>query len=130
MANTYHYVIIRPREKNYKPVKRENMAKLPPRWFSKVKHFHLLILGALLLLGTASCQAGAEDADPGLEAAPTQATQPLPETSAPEEEGGEVAAVPEEEAVDQCLLCHTDQKTLIDTADPVVVVESESSGEG
>ena len=34
------------------------------------------------------------------------------------------------ENIDECLLCHTNKQALIDTANPVVVLESESSGEG
>ncbi len=34
------------------------------------------------------------------------------------------------ENIDECLLCHVNQQALIDTANPVVVVESENSGEG
>jgi hypothetical protein len=38
-----------------------------------------------------------------------------------------VAAEPQ---VDYCIECHTDQQTLIDTADPVAEVVSENEGEG
>ena len=51
-----------------------------------------------------------------------------PQTEAPETEPTEaVAAEPE---VDNCLECHIDQQTLIDTANPVAEVESENEGEG
>jgi hypothetical protein len=39
-------------------------------------------------------------------------------------------AVSAEPLVDQCVECHTDQQTLIDTADPVAEIESENEGEG
>ena len=39
----------------------------------------------------------------------------------------EVVAEPQ---VDNCVECHTDQQTLIDTADPVAEVVSENEGEG
>ena len=52
-----------------------------------------------------------------------------PETSS-KETTEEVALVENTAEVNQCLDCHTDQGRLEDTADPVVEVESESSGEG
>jgi hypothetical protein len=49
-------------------------------------------------------------------------------TEAPQTEQTEVIAA--EPDVDNCLECHTDQQTLIDTADPVADVISENEGEG
>jgi hypothetical protein len=41
------------------------------------------------------------------------------------------ASVPlQREAVDQCVVCHTDKDELISTAKPEEVVETESSGAG
>ena len=55
---------------------------------------------------------------------PTEEPQPeAPET-------GDTEMVAAEPEVDNCLACHTDQQTLIDTADPVAEVESENEGEG
>jgi hypothetical protein len=52
----------------------------------------------------------------------------LPTEQVPEPEPTEeVAAEPQ---VDNCVECHTDQQALIDTADPVEEVVSESEGEG
>ena len=49
-------------------------------------------------------------------------------TEAPQTEQSEVIAA--EPDVDNCLECHTDQQTLMDTADPVAEVVSENEGEG
>jgi len=43
---------------------------------------------------------------------------------------GQQADEVEQQESNQCLICHTDQQTLIDTADPEPVVEEESTGEG
>ena len=55
-----------------------------------------------------------------------EAAAPTEEVPAPEPTE-EVAVEPQ---VDNCVECHTDQQTLIDTADPVAEVESENEGEG
>jgi len=34
------------------------------------------------------------------------------------------------EEINQCLVCHTNKQALVDTVSPLVVVMSESSGEG
>jgi len=51
-----------------------------------------------------------------------------PTEQAPDPEPTE--AVPAEPQVDNCVECHTDQQTLIDTADSVAEIESENEGEG
>lgn len=122
--------IILPSEINYKLVKRDAMAKKPRKLTSKVQYYHLLILGGLILAAAVSCRASDQDlrAAPELELTET-ATFALesPQATSPTE----MAVVESEpEEVDQCLVCHTDKQSLIDTADPVVVVESEDSGEG
>ena len=44
---------------------------------------------------------------------------------------GEIPAEDQEpDPKDECLICHSDQQTLVDTAKPVDIKESESSGEG
>ena len=90
----------------------------------------VLLLGVLLLIFSTSCQANpTSDLDSMDESTPQIAV----ETGQNTEENEETASTPEEElvvVVDECLQCHTDQQTLTDTADPVVVVESENSGEG
>jgi hypothetical protein len=55
-----------------------------------------------------------------------EAVDPTEEATDPEPTE-EVAAEPQ---VDNCVECHTDQQTLIDTADPVEEVASENEGEG
>jgi len=54
-----------------------------------------------------------------------------PESEESETSSGEgQAQVVDSEDLNQCLVCHADQQALKDTADPVVLVETESSGEG
>jgi hypothetical protein len=106
------------------------MAKIPNKLISKVQYYHLLILGILILIGAVSCQASNQQAEvtPELDLTATAefAAETLP-TSTPSELASE--NVPPQQ-VDQCLACHTDKQALLDTADPVAVVESENSGEG
>ena len=54
------------------------------------------------------------------------AVAPKEETLDPEP----AEAVVAEPQVDNCVECHTDQQTLIDTADPVAEIVSENEGEG
>ena len=103
--------------------------------FSKIPAAILMILGAGLLLVAVSCQAGAT------EQSETQTVDSentaVPDSTASESEddaesssGEGQGLVVESETSNQCLICHTDQQALMDTADPVVALESESSGEG
>ena len=57
-------------------------------------------------------------------------SEPEQSKTSSEQNPQEVAVAEKEAEVNQCLACHTDQVRLEDTADPVVEVESESSGEG
>jgi len=100
----------------------KKLSKIP----SKARISTLVFWVGLLLIGAVSCQAEQTQ----LPAAETP-TQEVAE-QAPTEESVEIAASEETEVPpqDQCLVCHTDQQTLMDTAAQVVALESESSGEG
>ncbi len=106
------------------------MVKTLQRLISRVRYFHLLILGVLLLIGAVSCQAANRQTDtqPEVEATVTQ----IAATASPQPTAvSELAAQDSDtEQSNQCLACHEDQQALMDTADKVEVVESENSGEG
>ena len=111
------------------------MAKKLSTLLSRIHYSIPLLLGALLLLGAVSCQAGqagqgepqaAQVTETSLPGSPEPTTTAAPEMAAVD--GQAPDAEPEE--VNQCLVCHADQGALRDTADPVALVESESSGEG
>ena len=106
------------------------MERKPKKQPLMIRRTALLFWLGMLLIGAVSCQA--ENAQPTAEQDLEET--PLVETAEPTatEESSDVAVLEEVEAEpeDQCLICHTDQATLMDTADPVVAIESESSGEG
>ena len=54
----------------------------------------------------------------------------MEEEAVVEESTVETAVALVEEPIDECLACHIDKEMLIDTADPIVEVISESEGEG
>lgn len=100
-----------------------------------------LVLGFLLVLVvTASGCLSRNDSLPTpvpADETEEQVTPVEPTPTAADAEGeddSEVSLAPltedEQGEVNQCLVCHTDQEKLVDTAAPVVDVESESSGEG
>lgn len=96
-------------------------------------HFSFIILVFVSAVTLAGCQSGTD-----LEA------ETIPEvtlesevlldsdpTEAPSDETNINGSTQVEKAeINQCLVCHTDQQELTNTAYPVEVVESESSGEG
>jgi hypothetical protein len=88
----------------------------------------LLIAVFILIIGLSACQTNRvhqqEELSQLLEGLPKSTVLPEPT---------EVTLFAEDletETIDECLICHSNQQTLIDTAKPVVVVKSESSGEG
>lgn len=90
-----------------------------------------MCVGLLLVLAACTASASldaAENLAPialGQDPAPTEGTQADPGTSTQTE-----LATPTEVPVDECLECHLDKQRLIDTAEPELVLESESEGEG
>ena len=107
----------------------------------------LLIVGMFLVLSLVGC---AQQATPQAQPTATEYAYPAP-LNDPAEVEASLTAVPEDEVaetndeaiqpeptvaivadpqVDNCVGGHTDQQTLIDTADPVAEVESENEGEG
>ena len=104
--------------------------------FSTISQYStLLMLGVLFLLGAVSCRAVVpqqpETQTPYLEgSADTQSAEPTT-TEAAAVAAGEGSGQPSEaDEANQCLVCHADQQALTDTAAALVVIESESSGEG
>ena len=111
-----------------------------------IKHI-FLVAGLLLVLSLLGC---AEAVTPEAPATATAYAYPAPLndpadvaaslTEVPEEGSADTneepaepeptEAIADEPQVDNCVECHTDQQTLIDTADPVAEVESENEGEG
>jgi hypothetical protein len=113
----------------------------------KVTKGILLIAGLLLVLSLVGC---AEQATLEVQPTATEYAYPAPLndpaevaaslTEVPEQGAGDTdeepaepeptEAIAAEPQVDNCVECHIDQQTLIDTADPVAEVESENEGEG
>jgi len=119
----------------------------------KLTKIILLIAGLLLVLSLIGC---AEQATPEAQSTATAYAYPAP-LNDPAEVAASLTAIPADDAaathdstvpsedaldpepteavaaepqVDNCVECHTDQQTLIDTADPVAEIESENEGEG
>lgn len=89
-----------------------------------------MCVGLILLLAACTATASLEttgELPVALEQVPTSTAemQPTLEATSMTE-----LATPTEAPIDECLECHLDKQRLIDTAEPEVVVESESEGEG
>lgn len=92
-----------------------------------------LWLSIALLILMAACAEATEEANSEVALLPTQQNTPTPaltDQTEPDEPTPAEIAAPEEAVVDECLTCHLDKQSLIDTAALEVVVESESEGEG
>ena len=104
------------------------MAKRFGNFSQKVPSLIIIILGVLLLVGAVSCEANIQEMPEVEETEIVSDSMSEPKETVEVEEVT-IADQPVEK-VDECLACHIDQQILIDTADPVVDLESESSGEG
>jgi len=133
MVNTYRYVIILHVKKitsesiNYK--KRAGM-DINRRNYPNPG---ILIFGLVLSVTLASCQSAPETVSENIiEDTQDISLEDNSESATTTDDDNATEADPElvVEEINQCLVCHADQETLKDTAYPVVVIESESSGEG
>ena len=86
----------------------------------------------MLLVLAVGCQTKGSEVteDPSLVQEDAEVLESPEPTTSETEEMVEVESEGDPAEVDQCLVCHTDQDTLMDTADPVVHLEAENSGEG
>ncbi|MCJ7717057.1 MAG: hypothetical protein MUO54_11140 [Anaerolineales bacterium] len=91
----------------------------------------ILILVLTLAVGLTSCQSASDPEAKLVSLIDIESTE-IPEPTLVSELSTDAVPVDDQESddEDECLLCHADQKSLIDTANPVVVLASESSGEG
>lgn len=89
----------------------------------------ILIFALVLPIALASCQSVPSPVTESIDQV-TSSDETLESTATSEVETvsqADLDQAPEE--INECLLCHTNQQTLTDSASPVVVVESESYGE-
>lgn len=93
--------------------------------------FLIVLMGALVLGGCGTTPTeNPVVTETQFEESQTEDTE-VEEAQAPTEEPTEIPEPAEEEvAVDACVVCHQDKDLLIETAKPVVEVESENEGAG
>jgi hypothetical protein len=95
----------------------------------KLTYFGILLL--ILAIGLTSCQVDSATETDLVSQSDSDSTETLEITLEPEPVAAEVSVEEQEsDNKDECLLCHTYKETLLDTANPVAVIDSESSGEG
>ena len=132
MVFAYGCVIIRPSEKCYKQAGSLTQMRVGMQKFEQKLTITILILFSLTPFLTGCQSQSVEEVEPtiqqSVETVPT--SEPEQSKTSSEQNTQEVAVAEKEAEVNQCLACHTDQGQLEDTANPVVEVESESSGEG
>lgn len=99
--------------------------------FHTLRQSGLFWLGLGLVWALVACDTPAVAGTTGEVLAPVLVGEPTasPNNPADTAEVSEIAAATPA-IVNECLTCHLDKQRLIDTAAPIVVVESESSGEG
>ncbi len=128
MVITYGYVIIWTREKNNKRLRITSSVRKRMELINK-KHIFSLIFTLTIFLSIVIAGCRSKPA-PDLEPTPLPATDSDSVEPAVAESVSETIEDQKTDEVNECLECHTNQQTLMDTAAPVIVVESESSGEG
>ena len=96
-----------------------------------IKQTYFVILLLILAIGLTSCQVDSVTETDLVSQSISDSTETLEITLEPELVAAEVSVEEQEsDNKDECLLCHTYKETLLDTANPVAVIDGESSGEG
>lgn len=90
-----------------------------------------LLMGVFWAIGFALMACSSQESNESAPLDSQQQTTPTPDTTTlASERDDEIQEMATEPEMDECIECHTDKERLIQTADPVEEVESESSGEG
>jgi len=133
MVNTYRCVIIR----QVKKITSESVVVLKRAGMENINRknpFHGILKVVLVLsIVLASCQSEPVPISEPVEQETLDIVPDELSESTATLENLSVSLADEDQAVEeinQCLVCHTNKQALVDTVSPLVVVMSESSGEG